>query len=158
MAVYTNRDAIVKKGCSTVNLVASAYQIQDFVTTYHPLGENPPQYRYCRNLNLDWNVRYGYYLLELANVVDHAIANDDDTVVADNIIKPKVWKSILDEYANDLSLRGLIVQTSFMQDSIVVTLSTTNPDRLETFFRYKRSGFARIASTTAQAGFNFGTL
>lgn len=158
MADYATRDTIVKKGCSTVNLVAGTYQVQDFVTTYHPLGENPPQFKYCRNLNLDWNVRYGYYLLELINVVDHAIVNDDDTVVADKIIKPKIWKAVLDEYANDLSLRGLIVQPAFMQASITVSLSTSNPDRLETFFRYKRSGFTRIASTTAQAGFNFGTL
>jgi hypothetical protein len=45
-----------------------------------------------------------------------------------------------------------------MKDSILVGISATNPDRIETFFRYKRSGFVRIASTTAEAGFNFGTL
>jgi hypothetical protein len=45
-----------------------------------------------------------------------------------------------------------------MKDSIEVAISTTNPDRLETFFRYKRSGVARISSTVAEAGFNFGTL
>jgi phage tail sheath gpL-like len=158
MSNYNSRDAIVKKGCSTVNLVAGAYQVQDFVTTYHLIGENPPQFRYCRNLNIDFNVRYGYYLLEIVNVVDHAIAADSDTVTADSIIKPKMWKSVLDEYATDLAQRALIVQPEFMQGSIVVNVGTTNPDRLETFFRYKRSGFARIASTTAEAGFNFGTL
>ena len=45
-----------------------------------------------------------------------------------------------------------------MQKSITVGLSTLNPDRLETFFKYKRTGVARISSTTAQAGFNFGTI
>lgn len=157
MSVYNNRDVIVKKGCSTVDLIASKYQVQDFVTTYHPDGENPPQFRYSRNLMLDYNVRYGYYLLEQINVVDHAIADDGDTVTASDVIKPKIWKQILDQYATDLSLRALIVQPSFMQDSITVEISTTNPDRLNTFFRYKRSGFARIASTDAEAGFNFGT-
>lgn len=158
MALYNSRDAIVKKGCSTVDLVAGKYVVQDFVTTYNPVGEVPPQFRYCRNLNLDFNVRYGYYLLELVNVVDHVIANDSDTVTADKVIKPKTWKSVIDEYANDLALRALIVKPEFMQASIVVNIGTSNPDRLETFFRYKRSGFARIASTTAEAGFNFGTL
>lgn len=158
MATYTNRDAIVKKGCSTVNLVAGKYQVKDFVTTYHPVGENPPQFRYCRNLNLDFNVRYGYFLLEQINVVGHALAADDDIVVAENVIKPKTWKGIIDQYADDLAARALIVQSPFMQDSIEVNIGTSNPDRLETFFRYKRSGFARIASTTAEAGFNFGTL
>lgn len=158
MASYTNRDAIVKKGCSTVDLVAGRYNVQDFVTTYHPDGEIPPQFRYCRNLMLDFNVRYGYYLLEQINVVDHAIANDTDVVNVSNVIKPKQWKQIVDKYAEDLQSRALIVDPEFMQDSIVVNISSVNPDRLETFFRYKRSGVARIASTTAEAGFNFGTI
>jgi len=158
MATYNNRDAFVKKGCSTVNLTTGLYKVEDFVTTYHPLGENPPQFRYCRNLNIDWNVKFGYHLLEAINVENHSIANDADIVTAQNVVKPKMWKSILDAYADDLSARQLIVQASFMQASITVAISTVNPDRLETFFRYKRSGFVRIASTTAQAGFNFGTL
>lgn len=158
MADYTNRDTIVKKGCSTVDLVAGKYTVQDFVTTYHPVGETPPQFRYCRNLMLDFNVRYGYYLLELVNVVDHAIAANSDIVSASKVVKPKQWKQIIDKYAEDLASRALIVDPAFTQDSITVSISTTNPDRLETFFRYKRSGFARISSTTAEAGFNFGTL
>jgi len=156
MATYSNRDAYVKKGCSTVDLVAGRYVVEDFVTTYHKLGENPPQFRYCRNLMLDLNIRYMYYNLELINVVDHVIAGDDDTVTASMVIKPKMWKQSLQAFANDLSLRALITDPAFMQSSITVGLSTSNPDRLNTFFRYKRTGIARISSTEAQAGFNFG--
>jgi len=158
MVVYTFRDSIVKKGCSTVDLVAGRYQVQDFVTTYHPIGEIVPQFRYCRNLNIDFNVRFGYYLLEQIHVVNHSISKDGDTVSANKVVKPKQWDAVLSGYADDLALRALIVDSAFMQDSILVNISTTNPDRLETFFRYKRSGFARIASTTAEAGFNFGTV
>ncbi len=158
MADYSNRDAIVNKGCSTVDLVNGVYSVMDFVTTYHPVGETPPQFRYCRNLMLDFNIRFSYYLLEQINVVDHAIAKDEDTVMASNVIKPKQWKAILKIFANDLSKRALIVDASFMESSIIVNLSTSNPDRLESFFRYKRSGFVRIAGTTAQAGFNFGNF
>jgi len=158
MDIYNNRDAFVKKGSSTVELVNGAYKVADFVTTYHPDGETPPQFRYCRNLNLDFNVRFGYFLLEAINVVDHAISANDDTVTATLVIKPKQWVQIVDKYADDLARRALIVDASFMQDSITVDISLTNPDRLETFFRYKRSGFARISSTTAEAGFNFGNV
>lgn len=158
MANYLNRDTIVKKGCSTVDLVGGRYQVQDFVTTYHKDGENPPQYRYCRNLMIDFNVKYGYYLKELINVAEHAIASDSDIVSVAKVVKPKQWKQIVSEYADSLVKRGLTVDPKFMQDSIVVNISTVNPDRLETSFNYKRSGFARIASTTAAAGFNFGTL
>ncbi|NCX55604.1 MAG: hypothetical protein EBW87_00175 [Burkholderiaceae bacterium] len=157
MATYDNRDAFVKKGCTTVDLVAGRYQIQDFVTTYHPSGENPPQFRYVRNIFLDLNVYYGYYLLQETNVRDKVIAADDDNVQQSEVIKPKNWKQLVKSYADDLAARALITQPDFMKDSIEVNLSSSNPDRLETFFRYKRSGIARIASTDAEAGFNFGS-
>jgi phage tail sheath gpL-like len=156
MANYTNRDAFLKKGCSTVDKVNGLYVVQDFVTTYHPVGETPPQFRYSRNLILDWNVKFGYFLLEQENVVDHVIANDDTVVNASQVIKPKRWKGILFGYADTLALRGLVTDVDFMKDSITVEISSSNPDRLETFFRYKRTGTVRIASTTAEAGFNFG--
>lgn len=158
MGVYANRDAMVKKGCSTVDLVGGVYQVQDFVTTYHPVGETPPQFRYVRNLNVDNNVRYGYYLLEQTHVVDHVIANDTDTVNAANVIKPKQWKGLLAIYGADLADRALLTDVPFFTKSIVVTLDTTNPDRLDTRFSYKRTGVARISATTATAGFNFGTI
>lgn len=157
METLANRNAIVLKGSSTVVLNAGLYQVQDFVTTYHPVGEVPPAFRYARNLNLDWNVRYGYLLLEELYVVDHAIAGDDDIVEVNDVIKPKDWKGVLFAYAEDLESRALITDSDFMTDSIQVGLSTVNPDRMETFFRYKRTGFARQSATDAQAGFNFGT-
>jgi hypothetical protein len=155
-ADYNNRDFLVKKGCSTVNLVARAYQIQDFVTTYHPDGEIPPQYRYCRNLQLDWNIRYGYYLLELINVLDNAIVPSNQVTGVASTIKPAQWKQILFSYADDLASRALISYPDFMKNNTKVQVSDTNPDRLDTFFRYKRSGIARISSTDAEAGFAFG--
>jgi phage tail sheath gpL-like len=156
MNQYLQRNDILSKGCSTVELVDGRYRIVDFATTYHPAGETPPQFRYVRSLIQDWNVRFGYFLLEERNVVDHVIANDTDIVTASKVIKPKIWKAIIAGYANDLANRGIIADTPFMVASLQVAISTTNPDRLNTRFSYKRSGMARIASTVATAGFNFG--
>jgi phage tail sheath gpL-like len=153
---YVNRNAIVKKGCSTVQKKSGQYEVADFVTTYHPAGENPPQFRYVRALIQDFNIYYGYFLLEQINVVDHSIANDADLVDAVDVIKPKQWLAIIDAYAEELALRSLIADPAFMQNSIQVGISETNPDRFETFFKYKRTGYVRLASTTVQAGFNFG--
>jgi phage tail sheath gpL-like len=155
MAAYINRDAIVKKGCSTVELISGTYQMTDFVTTYHPVGETPPQFRYVRSLTQDFNVRFKYYVIEQIHVVDHAIAADNTTVTASNVIKPSLWKQILFKFADDLALAAITTDPEFMKASIEVGIGETNPDRFETFFQYKRSGFARISSTTAQAGFNF---
>lgn len=158
MGNYNGRDTLVKQGMSTATIESGKYKIQDFVTTYHPTGELPPQFRYSRNLMLDFNVRFGYYVLEQINVVDHVIANNDDEVTATKVIKPKQWKAIVGNYADDLARRALIVNADFMRESIDVGISTVNPDRLETTFRYKRSGVARISATTAEAGFNFGEV
>jgi phage tail sheath gpL-like len=157
MADYDNRDAYVKKGNSTVDLNGGKYVVMDFVTTYHKLGELPPQFRYCRNIMIDLNIRFGYYLLEQINVVDHAIAADADNVSASSVVKPKQWKAVLSSYADDLASRSLIADAAFMQDSLSVALDGSNPDRLNTTFRYKRTGYARIAATIAEAGFNFGS-
>lgn len=157
-ATYSNRDLFVKSGVSTVDVVNGQYVIQDFVTTYHPAGELVPQFRYVRSLVQDFNVKFGYRLKEELYVQDHVIANDDDFVTAQKVVKPKTWKGVVNSYFLELVERGIIVDSEFSKNSLVVGISTTNPDRLETFFRYKRSGFARIAATTAEAGFNFGTL
>lgn len=159
MSSWVSRDAIVKKGCSTVDLVAGAYQIQDPVTTYHPLGETPPQFRYVRNLGVDWNTRFTYMVLEANNVLGKVIANDADVVGPGiQVIKPKIWKAILAEMAENMVARGLWVDAQFTIDSISVSISTVNPDRFRTTFKYKRSGVVRQSDTDATAGFNVGTL
>lgn len=158
MGTYDGRDQIVKKGCSVVELVDYAYQIKDFITTYHPTGDVDPQFRYCRNLIIDFNVRFGYYLLEMANVIGHAIAGDNDIVSAKKVVKPKQWKAILRTYADDLGTRALIADVEFMKSNIVVGISATNPGRIDTEFKYKKSGFARISSTTAVSGSNYGSI
>lgn len=155
-ATYNNRDAILKGGGSTVTLESGQFRVQDFATTYHPAGEIPPQFRYVRSLIQDWNVRFSYFLLEQINVVDKAIVADNQVVNVSGTIKPSQWRGIVRTMFLRLQERALIVDTDFSNDSLQVGTNDTFPDRFETFFRYKRSPFARIAATTAEAGFAFG--
>jgi phage tail sheath gpL-like len=158
MSAWAARDAIVKLGCSTADVEAGQYKVNDFVTTYCPTGELIPQFRYVRNLMLDFNVQFGYNIIVIQNVQSHSIANDYDVVNAAKVIKPKQLKQLIASYALDLATRGLIVDAVFMVSSITVNIDTANPDRLDVFFRYKRAGFGRIVDTTAQAGFNYGNV
>lgn len=153
MRDYNNRDFLLKKGCSTVILKNGAYVIQDFVTTYHPDGEIPLQYNYVRNLNLDFNMAYKYRLLEQLYLVDKVIVSNEQLVTVGNAIKPIEWKSIVFGLFDESAEIGLIVDPQFSKDSVVVIISTINPNRFETTFSYKRTGTVRIASTTAKAGF-----
>ena len=158
MSELANRDTIVKKGCSTVDLSVGKYKVMDFVTTYHKDGENPPQFRWCRDLMLDFNIAFGYNLMVEVNVVDHVIANDNDVVTALKVIKPKQFKQLINSLIETFVSKGLLVDAAFTRESIAVSISTVNPNRFNVFFRYKRSGTAHIVSTVAEAGFNFGTL
>lgn len=158
MSQWSGRDAIVKLGCTTAEVSNGRYQVVDFVTTYAPTGELIPQFRYVRDLYLDFNVQFGYNLIIVQNVVGHSISNDKDIVNATKIIKPKIMRQLISAYAADLASRALIVNPTFMIDSITVSIDNANPNRLDAFFRYLRSGFGRIVSTTAQAGFNYGNV
>lgn len=153
---YTYRDEAVKAGLSTVDYAGGDLIIKDLVTTYNPAGEVTPQFKYVRNLILDWNVRYAYLLKEAAQVVGHTLVPDGKVVSATKTISPAQWKGILYKMFEDLEDRGLIADADFSKKSLTVKISSTNPDRFETFFRYKRTGIARICSTTAEAGFYYG--
>lgn len=150
---YNNRDFLIKKGCSTVMLKNGAYVIQDLVTTYHPAGEVPLQYSYVRNLVLDWNIADAYRTLEELYLKDKTLVADTQQVDVDGVIKPKEWKVIVFDLFDDAAQKALINEPQFSKDSLQVQISSTNPNRFETAFKYKRTGIARIESTTASAGF-----
>lgn len=153
---YNFRQFCVTNGCSTVDYVSGVYVVKDFVTTYNAAGEVPPFYRWVRDLNIHFNFKYGYFLQEQTSLVGKAIANDTDIVLADNVIKPKDWKSIVTAYVNDCVLRGLLVDAPFTNSSIDVTINSSNPNRMDTTLSVKISGVTRIAATTVTGGFNFG--
>lgn len=153
MSSYENRDYLIKKGCSTVILDKGSYKIQDLVTTYHPAGETPLQYNYCRNLNLDWNIFDAYRIIEINKLRDKVLIRDNQTTDSQNAIKPKEWKAILFDFFDDMAKSALINDPDFTKKSLTVQVSPTNPNRFETFFRYKRTGIARIESTDVEAGF-----
>lgn len=158
MADYSERDIIVKKGCSTADLVAGKYQMIDFVTTYHPEGELVPVYRYCRDLGVAFNIRFGYKTLEATFVVGKVIANDGDTVNSNvQTITPATWKAVLFDFYDDLIARGLCVDAAFFKQYLTVGINSSNSNRLDTFFRTKLSGIARISATENVIGFNFGS-
>lgn len=153
MSDYNNRDFLIKKGCSTVILENGAYVIQDLVTTYHPEGENPLQFNYCRNINLDWNICDAYRISETRYLKDKVLIRDKQITDSANAIKPKEWKAIVYDLFDDWARMALINDPDWSKSSVKVQISTTNPNRFETFFRYRRTGIARIESTDVEAGF-----
>jgi len=155
---YTVRNAIVQMGMSTALIKNGAYEAEDIVTTYHPAGQTPPQFMYFRDVMIDLNIKYQFFLFLSQAVVNKQIANDNDSVSAANVCKPKDIRSGLATLINSLVSQGLCVSAAFSIANTVVNISTTNPNRFEITWPYKRSGVVRVISTTVTAGFNFGAL
>ena len=114
---------------------------------------SPLQYAYCRNLTVDWNVSDSYRTLETIRLKDKTLIRDEQVSDVSGVIKPKEWKAVLFDLFDNLAANALINEPEFSKESLAVQISETNPNRFETFFRYKRTGIARIESTTVSAGF-----
>lgn len=151
------REQLIDAGCSTAIIKNGNYQIMDFVTTYHPDNDSTYAYSFCRNLMIDFNFKYAHSLRQLATVKGNALGDDNQTYTTSNVIKPKAWKQELYALFEDLAAKALITDVDFSKESVLVKINNT-PDRLDDFMRYKRTGYARILSTTVEAGFQLGNV
>lgn len=153
---YLFRQKCVTNGCSTVDYVSGQYVVKDFITTYNVAGEFPPFYRYCRDLNVHFNYKFGYRLKEQQNLVGKTLVPDSAITNVDNVIKPKQWNAIVAAYNLDCQKRALIVNADSNNATINVTINNANPNRMDTSQNVQISGTVRIAATTVKGGFYFG--
>jgi len=150
---YNVRDNLMKKGISTVTYENGQFIIQDLVTTYKFDDEDPLQFNYARNLNLDWNVKDAYYILEKRELRDKVIILDDQITTSTNAIKVKEWKSVLGTLFDTLASQALIYDVDFSKSTLQVERDSVNKNRINTNFRYRRTAIARIVSTDAEGNF-----
>lgn len=152
---YDNRDYLVKRGCSTVFLKSGKYNVQDFITTYHPDGETPPKFRKVRDLNIDWNIAFGWLIIMDRYIHDKALVGNNDAVSVGDTVSPKQAKQLVISFINNKVSLALMTDAGFSEDSIQVGVNTTNPARLDIFFRYKRTSTADIVSSDVEVDFAF---
>ena len=162
MTTHTFREYCVKRGCSTVNYSGGAsgqgvYVVVDLVTTYNPDGEYPPFYRYVRDLNVHFNYKFGYYLLQKRIVEGKTLVPDNSTANTSTVIKPKMWKAEVAVYNKDCEKRALIVNATANNKQIQVSISSTNPNRMDTEQPLQISAIGRVLATTVDGGFFYGS-
>lgn len=163
MCQQSFRDYAVKRGCSTVNYNGGAsgqgiYTIVDFVTTYNLTGEYPPFYRYVRDLNVHFNYKFGYHLLERQKVYGKTLLPDSSTSNKDTVVKPKMWAQDVKNYNLDCEKRALIVNATANNAKISVAISSTNPNRMDTVQPIQISAIGRVLATTTIGGFFYGSV
>jgi phage tail sheath gpL-like len=156
MNAYTFRQYCVTHGCSTVDLVNNTYIMKDFVTTYNAEGEFPPFYRYVRDLNIHWNIKFKYHVLEEQKLVGKTLVRDAATVTVPNCVKPKMWKADVSTLIDELERTAFIADAGFSKNGLTASINSTNPKRIDTEFPVQITGTAEISATTVKGGFYTG--
>lgn len=154
-ATFDNRDYLVKHGSSTVKLNNGKYEIQDLVTTYHPAGEDPPKFRFVRDLMVNFNNGFSWILIMQEYIQDKTIVPDDAPVNVTGTISPKQVRQLISSFATQQAKRALIADIAFTEDSAEVGINEDNPARLDIFFRTKITSVAHIVSTDVEFDFNY---
>jgi phage tail sheath gpL-like len=152
---FPNRDLMAKGGSSTVLLAAGQYQVMDFLTTYHPEGEVPAKFNEVRDLNVNWNIAFGWKIKQETDIQGKVIVGDDQQVNVDDTVSPKQGKQLIFSYADDIARKAFIADTDFTKESTVVNVNENNPARLDTFFRTKITSVAKQVSSDVEFDFNF---
>lgn len=158
---YDQRDLWCRAGVSTSVWDESTgkYVIKDFITTYRVDTEVEPSFRWVRDVYIDFNMKFKYYLMQQNQVIGKVIVPDNAATpsgIASNVISPKVFKSLVLDLIDEMESDGLITDREFSKSKLIVEISSTNPNRFNCSFSYKRTGIARITSTNVLAGHFFG--
>lgn len=158
MKNYNVRDNLVKGGVSTSlfreGRGTNGWEVQDFVTSYHPAAIPAGQWVFnrCRFLEIHWNIKYGYLLEQELVVWGKTVVPANQPTTAENVITTSSWKGVVStKLTTAWATRAWIVNPAFTRESIEVSIGETNPSRFETAFDYQVSTSALILSTDAEA-------
>lgn len=152
------RDQAVKLGSSTVEIRDGVVCISDVVTFYRPTGEEPPAYRFVKNIVRLQQVLFNVWA-EFANEEwDGApLLPDNQPTTNPEARKPRTAKAKAAAIVEGLGLFAILADPEWSKKNIVAQLSTTNPDRLDLTVPVKLSGNTNIRSIVLKWGFYFGT-
>jgi phage tail sheath gpL-like len=155
---YPERDQAVKGGSSTIEVKDGVVNLSDTVTFYHPTGESIPAYRYVVDIVKLQNIIFNLDLIFATDEWDGApLLPDSDPTVNPTAKKPKMAKAEIARMLDNLGLFAIISDPESAKGTIVATISTINPKRLDICVTVQLSGNTNIISIDLGFGFFFGT-
>jgi phage tail sheath gpL-like len=153
---YTQRDAAVKAGSSTVEIKDFVVRISDVVTMYHPAGEVPPAYRHVVDIMRLMTVIYNLDLEFGKPEWNGApLIPDGQPTVNPAARTPKAAKAAVCDILDSLGLNAIIADPAFSKKNTVATI--VGPKRLDVTTVIKLSSNSNIISVGLNFGFFFGT-
>lgn len=152
----SGRDAAIKGGSSTLEIVDSVARLSNVVTFYHPTGEDPPAYRHAidsfKLMNITYNVRRIFETEEWAGA---ALVPDEQAVSRPSAKKPKMAKAELAALVKNLAAGALISDPDYSIKNMTAVISTQDPKRLDITLPLKLSGNANVINIEETWSFHF---
>ena len=154
---YEQRDAAVKRGCSTTMLRDGVVVLQDIVTPYAPLGEEPSSLRYIVDLVRLQNVTYNVALeFEGPKWDGKPLIPDNQPTTNPEARTPKAAKAAMNAILDGLGLAAIISDPKAAKAATVAEIDASNPKRLNIVTTFALSGNTNIKAITQNFGFFFG--
>lgn len=154
---YPTKDAAVKAGSSTIDVVDGVVSLSDSVTFYHPTGDSLPAYRFMCDLIKLQNIIFNTNLLFATPDWDGApLVGDNQATTNPDAKKPKSAKSKIMGMIDGLALAAIIADPETSKKSITSVIDPNNPKRLNISFTVALAGNTNIKSVVLNFGFYFG--
>lgn len=158
---YDVRNDLLVNGCSTVTYTSEeGYILRTLIVPRRPADQpgTSIDWSYVHSIYQDMQVMYNYelynnlYLKNKTIIIDAEYVDDNVT----NTIKPKDWKAKVFDLIDDLQRLAIIVDAAYSKKTVTVSINSTDSQRIDTRFHYKRSGIARKTSAVAYTGYFYG--
>lgn len=157
--LYVDRDEAIKKGSSTIEVKDGVINMSDTVTFYHPDGDPIPAYRYVVDIIKLQQIIFNLDLIFNTAEWDGAPLIPDDQPTTNRAAKkPKMAIAAVAAMVDSLALNAIISDPETAKESIVATINSQNPKRLDVELTVQLSGNTNIISVDLNFGFFFGTL
>lgn len=154
---YTERDAALKLGSSTITVDDKVISLSDTITFYHPTGDTNPAYRYVVNIIKLQNIIYGTNLIFDTEEWDGAPLVPDDQPVTNAAAKqPKMAIAEIASFIDALASEAIISDPKTAKATITAAIDGSNSNRLNIAYTVQLSGNVNIVSVNLNFGFFFG--
>jgi len=156
---YEVRNRLVKAGISTTVFDrALGFILQDLITGRR-VSDEGREFKYVRDLFIDWNILYRYQILQARELWGKTLITDADVVDGDvsaSSIKPLAWKALVISHVESCGRSGLIANVAEAAKTVKVQIGAVDSELVETYYEYSRTGIGRRAATQAVAKSYYG--
>lgn len=151
---FADRDAAIKLGSSTIEVVDGVVSISDVVTFYRPVGEEPPAFRYVVDIVKLQNCIYNFDLeFSKAEWAGAPLIPDNQPTVNPNARTPKSATAAACAILQSLGDNAIISDPKTAKANTSSSIDSMNPKRLNIETTVQLSGNTGVKSFTLNFGF-----